>query len=97
MRHLKTCLDELGVTYNLPIQPVSLQVRGGQNPFNKARRGSTSTTSNNDSHAGPVTDSRFLSPESLGNGARIGGQGYQPPSGTGQRSGLYVRTMESGG
>ena len=66
MRHMKTVLDELNVTYSLPVQPVQLQLRGGPSPFQTRQNGS-STSSN----AGRSLNSRFLSPDVLGNGARI--------------------------
>lgn len=80
MRHMKTVLDELNVTYTLPVQPVQLQVRGGQSPF-RSRRGSNSSNAGpgyNTSATPSNIDSRFLSPDALGNGARIGGGSYQP-------------------
>ena len=83
MRQMKTVLDDLGVGYKMPLQPVNLQVRGGPSPFGaRQRRGSNDTAGTNDNGAGfrLNLDPRFLTPDALGNGARIGGSMYQPQS-----------------
>lgn len=74
MRQMKLVLDDLGVTYKLPLQPVQLQVRGGPSPFGtKQRRGSNDTAGTADNGFKMSIDPRFLSPEALGNaGGRTG-------------------------
>lgn len=79
MRHMKTSLDELGVVYKLPLQPVQLQMRGGSAPWNPNPQGGNNTQGG--THGFNIsTDNRFLSPDVLGNGARIGGSSFQPGS-----------------
>lgn len=81
MKHLKTVLDELGVNYKLPPQPVHLQVRGGQSPFLPRDRMSAATpASAHPSQAsnafGLRLDTRYLSADALGNAGRVSGLGY---------------------
>lgn len=75
---MKISLDELGITYKLPLQPVQLQMRGGTAPWNPNQN-----SSNNNNQAGThgfkiSSGNQFLSPDALGNGARIGGGSFQP-------------------
>ena len=81
MRHMKECLDELNIAYKLPLQPIQLQVRGGLAPWNP--NPSNSTNNQAGTQAGThgfniAPDSRFLSPDARGNGARINGGNFQP-------------------
>ena len=73
MRHMKTVLDDLRVTYNLPVQPVHLQMRGGPSPFQGRQSLSGKPETGNLQKRSDSINKRFLSPDSLGNGARIGG------------------------
>lgn len=77
MRHMKTSLDELGIAYKLPLQPVQLQVRGGAAPWNPNSQGSNNVQGGTQGF-NLMPDNRFLSPDVLGNGARIGGGSFQP-------------------
>ena len=75
MRHMKTVLDDLGVSYKLPLQPVQLHVRSGAPPTSfgsGGRRGSNSSgNGNNNGGLRTNVDPRFLSADALGNGAKI--------------------------
>lgn len=77
MRHMKTSLDELGIAYKLPLQPVQLQVRGGAAPWNANSQGSNN--SQGGTHGFNIApDNGFLSPDVLGSGTRIAGGSFQP-------------------
>jgi len=91
MRQMKTVLDDLDVSYKMPLQPVQLQVRGGPSPFGvRNRRGSNDTAGTNDNGFKLNLDPRFLTPDALGNGARSGMNMYQPQTDS------YRRTDASG-
>lgn len=87
MRQMKVVLDDLDISYKLPLQPIQLQVRGGPSPFgSKPRRNSNDTAGTNDNGFRLNLDPRFLTPEALGNGARIGSSMYKPGSDTLRRT-----------
>jgi hypothetical protein len=76
MRHMKTSLDELDITYRLPLQPVQLEMRGGQAPWNPnaGKNGSSA----GDKGLSSTQNNRFLSPDALGNGGRVNANTFQP-------------------
>lgn len=77
MRHMKVSLDELGIAYKLPLQPVQLQIRGGPAPWNPNAQGTNNGQVGTQGFTVP-SNNQFLSPDALGNGARIGGGSFQP-------------------
>ena len=74
---MKQSLDELDIAYKLPLQPVQLQVRGGPAPWNP-NPGNASNAQSSTHGFNIAPDNRFLSPDALGNGARINGGSFQP-------------------
>lgn len=75
MRHMKTVLDDLGVSYKLPLQPVQLHVRSGAPPssFGSGGRRGSNSSGNGNNNGGLRTniDPRYLSADALGNGAKV--------------------------